>query len=634
MIFPIYEEISHQFRFRENYSKTETHTIKVPNFTLPSFFFTREKRSNEIEYFEILDLNNTVVATINVSYLQMITSATYDGFGYACKVIKREEDFEDSGYNNFVLPCGFYYIKLTEKFNGHRYYSEIFEAIEPNDLNVKLGGNLVSNSSFNTDFHDWLTIGSWSIISGVATYAGGGGGYILRQPLSNVPANKNRFYSISFTISSFTPSPGAYLRIYTNGLDGVNSVKVEANGEYIFYTNKASDIIIQQIDGAVTFGIDDISVNEILGYDGYVSLILGKDCKFPNSVNPDNFYYYNLILLDTYLLEPQYGEDSTENENGVNEKVLSFVRAYKKWAFNSLLLPEFMVDGMAQLNTFDVAEINSGATQMWYYRNSEMEPERVKSIQNFDVNPEWQPLSCYALVNVSFEETLSLKSNCCDDASDIISCPDLETEVVIEISQDAANNRFHITLSNSPTGLNGSYVVLQYQATPVDDYVDCDTGLSPSSSTISKPFVEFAADGIYFYANDMFETIYRFRLVAQQIGCPDSILSNTVCAIKPALILNSITETGLGANCPANTIRTDSSIALYTGVMLQFFINDGSTGWITVTAPGSVLPSVADGVQVADGIFPYSIFLVTKARLIADDGTLSNELPYSGYNCA
>lgn len=540
MLLPFYEQKEQQFRFRNNCQNGEEfHSFRVPNYTLPSFFFKRNKRAEVIQDFRVYDLDDNLIATLNdLRHLHVVSSPNFDGYGYVPNRIENGlSTFSDpsaggdQNYDNYLLPCGKYYILISEQSNtGKSYYSEIFEVVDSTPITD--ANELVLNGGFATDFSGWLTSGTWSIAASKAVYAGGGGGFILDQIINNPDDDGIHFYRFSVTITNYNDSGDAtrYLRIYCNGLDAMNSIFIRANGTYTFYFKKASRVIIQSFNGTVTFNVDDISIQRVVGAEEHVMLTLSKSCKFPNSIDKANHNYFNNYLLDAVILEPEYGEERVENENGDIEKVLSFVRPFKRHKIEPMLQPEPVADALAQLNTFDIAEVYDGWKDNIFLLNSLLSELIIRSIQAFESKFEWQQGECYMLANIAFEENLALFDKCCDDTQEIAACLDPTEEIIIAQEGVVDHPHYHISLVNTPTGLSGAMISLYYDKQLRSAFTDCASVPGGMTYTgISIPYDDFAADGIDFFVNDYTLYTYKFYVVATQIGCEDSITSAGVC---------------------------------------------------------------------------------------------------------
>lgn len=539
MLLPFYELKEQQFRFRDNCNLgEEAHSFRIPNYSLPSFFFKREKRPQTINYFYVYDINDNLIVTMGGEYLHMVSAPTFDGFGYVSNKIENglsifdDATVGDSNFNNYLLPCGKYYIRLEEEDTVKKYYSEVFEVVDAQAVTDKL--ELVINGGFD-NLDNWVTSGTWIVGAGIAQYLGAGGGFLLSQFI-NTTDDDQHFYKVQFTISDYQDSGDAtkYIRVYFNGLDSLNSVVVKGNGTYTYYVKNVSRVVIQSFNGEVRFGITDISVQKVIGHKDHVSLLLSRDCRFPNSIDKANYNYFNYYLLDALILEPEYGEVIKEEENGDMERVISFARPFKKHRITPMLLPEPVADALSQLNTFDIVELYDGIKNDLFRVNSVEDLVKVRSIQSFDVKIEWQqPVSCYMLADIGFEESIYAGNKCCDDAQGILACfdPEAGDYVQPEITVTFVDGHFHIALSNTPVGMEASFVNLQYSKQASGDYTDCNAMPEPSISTgIIVPYAQFAADGIDFYANELAGYAFKFAALFTQVGCANlSAVSTSDC---------------------------------------------------------------------------------------------------------
>lgn len=625
MLLPFYELKSQQFRFRDNCNYgEEVHSFRIPKHMLPAFFFKREKRAQGINYFYVYDLNDNIVATIDPSVnLQTISTAEYDGFGYVPNRIENgldvfaDNDPSDRNYNNFLLPCGKYYIKLSEADTIKSYYSEVFEVTDAAPITDQM--ELILNGSFDDDLNNWLTNGTWVVGIGTVTYTGGGSGFILSQPINTVD-DSHHFYKVSFVINAYNDSGDdtRYLRVYFNGDDALNSVVVKASGGYTYYVKNVSQLYIKHFNGEVTFGIHSISVQKIVGHEEHVSLLLASECKYPNSIDKENFNYFNYFLLDALILEPQYAEVKKEEENGDFEKVLSFSRPFKTHQITPMLLPEPVADALAQLNTFDIAELYDGTKNDLFLLNSTEALTKFRSIQSFETSFEWQaPRSCYMLANISFEENLSILNRCCDDADGVVECFDADAGEWIqpEIAVTFVDDHFHIALSNTPTGLEASFVELFFKRQLTEDYTNCDGVGTPSTvAGISVPYSEFAENGIDFYHPDRAGYVFKFMAFFGQIGCPDSFALSTEACQAPCMYINSIdgcyTSSVIGGHT-VYVVHADIDVNLCgdDDVIVELYNNDTST-WFEPAVNSYPLPEGASS--------PEFVFDDTNAAVPGD----------------
>lgn len=624
MLLPFYELKEQQFRFR-NYCNNgeEPHSFRIPNYTLPSFFFKREKRSLDINYFYVYDLNDNLVVAMDGIYLHKVSSADFDGFGYVPNRIENALDVfadaapGDSEFNNYLLPCGRYYIKLSESDNIKSYYSEVFEVTDAPAITDK--EELIVNGTFSGGLTNWLTNGTWSVAAGQAVYAGGGGGYILSQPI-NTTDDDHHFYKVSFRINVYNDLGDAtrYLRVYFNGLDALNSVVVKGNGTYTYYVKNVSQFYIQHLNGEVRFNIDDISCQKVVGHEKHVSLLLARDCKFPNSIDKANYNYFNSYLLDALILAPEYGAVNKQDENGDFEKVFTYVRPFKTHQLSPMLLSEPVADALAQLNTFDITEIYDGIKNDIFRINSIERLTKFRSIQSFDVKIEWQqPNDCYMLANISFEENLSGWDKCCDDAQEILPCfdPDAPADEFIqpEIEVTFVDGHFHISLINAPIGMGASYCELLYKKQATADFTDCDgIGSVDTLAAVSVPYSVFADAGIDFYIPDLAGFAYKFAVLFTQVGCPDVFAFSTSACHNPCIYFNAavtgcynISVVG-GHTVYSVESNLDLSICELGGITIELYNSNTST-WFE---PGVSSYPLPEGVS-----HPQLVFDDTQAAL-------------------
>lgn len=626
LFLPIYEDLQQQNRYRPNCENRDIHTFICPNYTLPGFFFTRPKSITQVDDVVIRDLNGNLVATLPVEQLHTIATANYDGIGYTPQVIRRLEDETIDGYENWTLPCGLYYIEITETLYpnyGKKYYSELFRVVDADAITD--GEELVFNGKFiGGSLSGWATNGTWDASTGKAVYSGGGGGYLLDQTISYTP-DKLHLYRIEFTISNFTTVSGTpYLRVYSNGLNTRDNVKVSGNGTYVFYVNDVSRVLLQMFTGSATFAIDNISIQKIVGWDGYVGITAAKTCTFPNSDDGSGYegqstrlLFYNNLLLDAKILAPQYGEDRTENETGNLENILTFVRAYKLHAVTPLQLPEAVVDAVHQLNTCNYVQIhNSESAQTWQLASTDDSGSnlRPRTFVAFSFSNEWQPGQCYALSQLVFEENLSVKSKCCDVA-EAVTCFDEATE--IEVVVTGTSTGIQITLGNTPTGMDGAMVL------PIIlRGADCDNAFEavnyPPDSAVT--WAEFAENGIFFTEEGFTDYVYTVGLLITQFGCDSQIETDEVCSDEWLLEIISVNDSCDGDD---NAVIAAINIQNYNTITYIEFWNSGTSTWEHPTL-------------VVDGSNEFNLTLAgagasyTKARLRnISTGNLSAEVSIS-----
>lgn len=606
----------------------EVHSFRIPGYMLPAFFFKREKRPQTIGYFYVYDLNDNLIATIDVArHLQVVTSADFDGFGYVQNRIENGQDVfpdndpDDQNFKNYIFPCGKYYIRLEEADAVKKYYSEVFEVV--NDAAVTDGNELVLNGTFGnsgTSLANWNTSGSVAAVPGFgAQYTGGATGSILSQVINGAQDNDNHFYKVSFIITGWNDlgDPTRYVRVHFNNDYVMNSVYVNTIGVYTYYLKNVSKIDIHTYNGEVTFSIGNISVQKIYGHENHVSLSVNRSCKFPNSIDSDNYKYYNFFLFDARILAPEYGEVIKEDDNGDFEKVTSFVRPFKKHQLTPLLLPEPVMDGLAQLNTFDEVEIYDAINQNIFILNSTERLTKFRSIQQFETKTEWQGSDCYALATISFDENLALFDKCCDDDGGIIHCFDFdEPESMPVIEAEIVDGHFHISLTNTPA-LSAAFVSLFYKKQAIADYVDCDGITENDTNTgIVIPFNDFAADGIDYFPPDLLGYAYKFYIIVSQIGCVDTVTSAEVCP-GVCFHLEVTDHCWIESDVFGNTfwtIRTDINVNLCgaTGIVVELY-DEGGAVWFEPTVNSYPIP---DGASSPEFVFADTVATLSDVHKI------------------
>lgn len=579
-LLPIYENLSKQFRFRINCIGSDLHTFNYPNYYLPAFFFMRDKRPYGIVALKVLDINGVQVASIDIDRLHIVTTSAYDAIGYTGGVLRNEGTLNAYGrYINELLPCGIYYYELTEDGTGNKYYSEIWKVTDK--AMVPLADELIKNGTFSVSMAAWTTYGTWGVTSGVANYTGGvNNDVVLYQPIS-AGEYSPMGYIVQFTISNWGGvATTEYLQVRTVSGSTSESVLVTGNGTYTFYTNTAECLEVRLYGFSFNFSIDNISVKAARGVEDMVTIYLSNSCKLPNSID-SNYKYYNILLLDALILEPEYGEELKQEENGDIEKVNSYVRAFKRHRIDPLLLSEPVVNAIAQLNTFDIAGVHDGGRDITYEVNS-MRPSYIRpSIMNFDASYEWQDMQCYCYVRILFDENLAIKDKCCDSNSDIEPCFDNDEDVNLALSLNCASKTFTISLANNPTSYAGAFIRLYYKKIANADYPDnCGFAATVYDTGIWIPFSEFAANGADFYAADADDYVYAFSAQLNQIGCDGLKGSNTVCRPTTGLVLDFTS-----AECFGET--TSTQITFYATIPVGFgtvyfdLYNSVTSTWVT-----------------------------------------------------
>jgi hypothetical protein len=220
-----------------------------------------------------------------------------------------------------------------------------------------------------------------------------------------------------------------------------------------------------------------------------------------------------------------------EDENGDFEKVYSFVRPFKKYSLQPMLLSEPVADALAQLNTFDIAELFDSINNDVFLLNSNERLTQFRSIQSFEMKFEWQDKDCYMLANISFEENLAVYNKCCDDNEDVAPCFDPEDPLTeLTIAVDFLTDHFHISASNTPTDLEGTFITIAYRKVAIGGYIDCSTiGGAETLTGIEMPYADFLANGADFYVSDVADYVYSFFVNVTQLRC-DGVSSDAVCS--------------------------------------------------------------------------------------------------------
>lgn len=575
-LFPIYDTIDKQFRNRINCQDSDLSSFIYPGYYLPAFFFMRPKRPDTISSLKIFDINGTQVAVIAASRLHIVTTAMYDGIGYTGGILRNESTINANGrYINETLPCGVYYYELTEANTGKKYYSEVWRVVD-NAVATSEDEHVI-NGTFLATMAAWTTTGTWGVSGGVANYTGGivGNDVVLYQPIS--AGYSPLGYQVSFTITNYSSvGPANYLQVRTVSGNTSQSILVTGNGTYTFYVDRLECIEVYLYGFSFNFSIDNISAKMISGLEGIVTIYLANRCKVPNNID-DRYFYYNVLMLDALVIEPEYGEELKQEENGDIEKVNSFVRAFKRHRIDPMLLSEPVTDAISQLNAFDTGGIHDGGRDIFYQLFSDTPDYVRRNVSNFESSFEWQEGQCYCIVRTFFDENLAIKDKCCDSNTDIEPCFDGDTEIEIALSLNCDTKIFNIYQSNTPTGLGGAFVKLYYKKIANDDYEgNCGFAATVLYSGINIPYAEFIANGIDFYAADAADYVYAFYVQLTQIGCDDTISSPVVCRGVGEIGLN---VDNLSCSGNQNTIAyTVSTPAGYGSLVVELY-NDLTGGW-------------------------------------------------------
>lgn len=650
--FPIYESKEQQFRFRKNCIGEIEHSFRVPTYAIPSFCFKREKRLNRIGVFRIFDIKDNLVYLNDFTELFMRSAGDYDVIGYISNRIANDfyahstECSDPYNYLNWNLPCGKYYMILSEDGGNKHYYSEIFEVVDVAGITDNI--ELVRNPKFNNQLLDnWQVSTGWTVVSGKASYDGSSGGFLLSQILQNFSADAYHWYKFTITITDYDNGGNAdyYLKAYCNGLDAVNAIFIDGNGTYTHYFRKVSRFIIQSC-GSVSFGVTEVSIQKVVGNEEHLSILSVRTCKFPNSVLSSEKGVYPFIsyfLFETWLLTPEYGEELTANENKNLEKIVSYARPYKRHKMATLTLPEPVADMLAQLNTFDLIEVNDGIKGDLFRQYSLLSPFKSRSIQSFNPKFEWVGQDCYMVADIAFDENIVAFDRCCDDLLGVVPCYKVSTShLSIAVSADSVRKYYSITLDDSSNDLTGAMVRLTYGKVLNDDYVDCDDTWTGITTDIEIPFTTFAANGMKFYPSDFDTYKYAFKVVLKQVGCNISPLFSNCATSENCLTIRYASGCYTKQLVPVSpsvwhlTIDLDAVICT-DGCTLQLWDSFNSV-WVTVPAYWQ-LPNTLVQINGSQTIYPVisqlnisNITHVTKIRVMCGSD-FSNDVPLALATC-
>lgn len=438
-VLPIYNDINDQMRFNEVCKVCHNYNFITPKWLFPSFAFTRERFYGLIDSFEVYHEDGTWFCNVKKSLLQIKTdvenSIDYLIFRGLTPI---------SGNSGEIIrewPCGCYYYKIVSE--DHVYYSEIF-CVETNDA-IVYERNHVLEGDFLQDFTNWQTYAStadWtSLENGFAAYGGGATNLVVLQ--QTTLGVGSYITAITFTVNS---SGSVFLAISVNNTSA-EIFLVTAPGTYTIYSRSPTQFKVTNVDGTA-FEIGNISIRKIIGMKEHVGLRVQNTCRGINVGSLDS-EYNDKIWLDAKVLQPQYGEDIKQDENGDFEKIDSFVRAYKQYDISPLPLPEFLIDALAKLNTYDYVSINNGVDERFFIYGLEPGLKNTITISNIKLKNEWDELGCYGMVNLSFEESMAIKRSCCDSVN-IVSCEEIIETPVITYSIPSPDypREFQITAYN------------------------------------------------------------------------------------------------------------------------------------------------------------------------------------------
>ncbi len=518
-----YYDLSHQNRYTTQCEGCDLNTLYVPNYQLPPFAFSMPRYNQPIHEFAIYNAaTNTAVFSLyirdtkdwDVSKQAVLYPSADNGFDY----IIGTGNILTTANDTFTLPCGCYYLVIIRgdatTVNFKKLYSEVF-CVKDNGA-ITDGENIVVNGDFSQGFYSWTNIGGLVISGGkAALLADVHDGVVLSKNIATNDGGCSKFkYKVSFTISDYVANnPGSYVGISVMaGIDGDFYKRITANGTYTFYSDAVTHFKVYE-EVFVTFKIDNITIERVIGMADMVGFTAANTCRGANAVTDcfaDKFY------LDARIQEPEYGETLKQDENGDFVQVSSFCRAFKKHPVEPLLLPEFIIDTLAKLNAFDYVAIHKGnGPKMVYVWGAEGTVYNIP-IATFEFKNDWVDTGCYGLVRLSFEETTALKNSCCDEIT-VDSCIAFEElSPAPEIALTPGSGEVTITGTNFPVN---AYV--EVFTAPFTEECDGDF----TSTGIILTTEDFSANGFVFPYPGSAVCLY---LRVYQTGCDGEFITNAV----------------------------------------------------------------------------------------------------------
>ncbi len=526
-----------QFRNRDNFRKEDYHSLIASNHLLPGFCFKRKADQfnfNEADgaKLEVYDISGNVAAQIPNAQLEFYQTGVYeylklrphrpynmlnlDGNGFLDDATYME------GIKPYTMPCGWYYYVITltknEGTSEKLYSSEIFRVIDNEPVTDKI--NLVENGNFENGFSGWNTDGTWSVSGGVATLdIMGMSSLALDRDIVVANASKSR-YRIRFTITNIAIAgaiSGIEVRVnHELEYPNIHALRLRTNGTYTFYADDINTFRIYILDS--TFSISNISIEKVIGFEEMIFLRSDNECRgiaaLPSTVaqGDEDPNYFDFTLLDASILSPEYGEELQQDENGELEKTSTFVRAFKAFDVSPMLLPEFVIDYLASLNTFDNVFIHDGKLNKYYALNTEEDETDAISVNNFRLKNQWQPGHTYGLINLSFDLNLNIKNSCCDEFEPC-EC-DESFAALIQVSEEegliAHIEPYQGPSSTALTYPDCSLVELFVALLGVGPVVYETTGIVVSGAVFNSLGIDFQME----LGNN-----YRFKVVVNQNGC-------------------------------------------------------------------------------------------------------------------
>lgn len=528
-----------QFRNRDNFKNENLHSLIASQHIMPGFCFKRkiDGYSFDVNYsgtLGVYDINLNLVAQIPNQQVEFYQS---DGYEYVklrphrgyFAVTNGNSYLDDSTYMKIKpgeLSCGWYHYILTltknQGIEQKLYCSEMFQITDDEVVTDKI--NLVENGDFVNGLIGWNTAGTWSFSGGVATNSANAGGLVLDRDIIITDSSKYR-YKISFYVESInllsSPFDGLEIRVYhSSTYKEIQALRVRTTGQFIFYADDVNTFRLYATQ--CTFAISNLRIEKIIGYEQKVYLQAENLCRNIAALPGEN--YFDFTLLDAEILSPEYGEELKQDENGNLEKLNSFARAFKLFDIEPLLLPEFMIDFISKLNTFDYVHVYDGKLKRLFELNTTVDETEAISINNFVLKNQWEGNDVYGLINLQFEQNLAIKNTCCDEV-DICNC-DEDFEPLIQVTQQEEDYVVNISPVGGPSSVSNIYpacslVELWYGVATGQTDIDCEGlpayQITYRSSGIIVSGEEFNENGIDFQMED--GKSYCFYVKVTQNGC-------------------------------------------------------------------------------------------------------------------
>lgn len=416
-----YESRSYQFNQMRQCEGYDIHSLKTLPYQLPPFAFAMDTFNGEISGMYIADATTgSPVLILKSSLIDWAVEANVVVYPSSATgkdyVISRGYVLYDpeNPTEKYELECGCYYLVIDRgdvSTNTYKtLYSEIFCVVTGTD--IVAGDNLVTNGSFEQGFYGWTALAG--VVAG-GNYAEVTGDFDGSTCLSqSITAGMGKYkYKISFTITAIDlPDPDSAIQVSVRStISDFVYYSVSTNGTHTFYSDTIEQFIVTPIANC-HFKISGIRIERIIGLSDYVTINMNNTCRGANAVDED---WCDKVILDARILLPEYLEMLSQDENGDFQQVSTFSRVYKRYPISPLQIPEFIIDSLSKMNTFDYVSVNKGEGEPFLYVFGTESVIDNLIISTFNFTNEWQGAGCYGLVNLSFEENIGLKNSCCDD---------------------------------------------------------------------------------------------------------------------------------------------------------------------------------------------------------------------------